>query len=161
MSSNSPISEATIKKLAKILNEADLTEIEYEVGEARIRVAKEPPAVHSNVVQGAAPMAVAPMAAPSPAPAAAEAAPASEASLESHPGLMRAPMVGTVYHASSPDADPFAQEGEEVKEGQTLLIIEAMKVMNPIKANKAGKLKKILVDNAQPVEYDQPLVVIE
>ena len=81
--------------------------------------------------------------------------------IASHPGALKSPMVGTVYLAPEPDAPLFAKEGEQVKKGQTLFIVEAMKVMNPITAPADGKLTRVLVDNAQPIEFDQPLAIIE
>jgi len=106
--------------------------------------------------------------APAPAPvAAAPAAPAESAAAATpgdaaaHPGAVKSPMVGTVYLAPEPDAPLFAKEGDQVKKGQTLFIVEAMKVMNPITAPADGKLTRILVDNAQPIEFDQPLAIIE
>lgn len=148
---------ATIKELAEILDDTGLTEIEYEVGDARIRVSRQQGA-------GAPMMMAAPATIPSSAPQAAgnvvpTAAPAEE-SWETHPGTVKSPMVGTVYHSPSPDAAPFIQVGDSTNEGQTLMIIEAMKVMNPLKAKKSGVVKKILVENNHPVEYDQPLLVI-
>ncbi len=139
-----------VKQLASLLDETNLTEIEVHDGDRAIRVARG----------AAAPMAVA--AAPAPAaaaPAAPAAAPASAAA--EHPGAVRSPMVGTAYLAPEPGAPDYVTVGKAVKEGETLLIIEAMKVMNPITAHKAGVVKAILIANEQPVEYDQPLVIIE
>ena len=139
-----------VKQLASLLDETNLTEIEVHDGDRAIRVARG----------AAAPMAVA--AAPAPAaaaPAAPAAAPASAAA--EHPGAVRSPMVGTAYLAPEPGAPDYVTVGKSVKEGETLLIVEAMKVMNPITAHKAGVVKAILIANEQPVEYDQPLVIIE
>ncbi|WP_374386851.1 acetyl-CoA carboxylase biotin carboxyl carrier protein [Sandaracinobacter sp.] len=139
-----------VKQLASLLDETNLTEIEVHDGDRAIRVARG----------AAAPMAVA--AAPAPAaaaPAAPAAAPASAAA--EHPGAVRSPMVGTAYLAPEPGAPDYVTVGKAVKEGETLLIVEAMKVMNPITAHKAGVVKAILIANEQPVEYDQPLVIIE
>jgi acetyl-CoA carboxylase biotin carboxyl carrier protein len=141
-----------VKKLAKMLDENDLSEIEVEDNGRRIVVKRK-------LAPAPAP-AYAP--APAPAPAAGPApAPAAEASPASHPGAVKSPMVGTVFLAAEPGAAPFVAAGAKVKEGDTLLIIEAMKVMNPITAPRAGTVKQILVQDAQPVEYEQPLAIIE
>ena len=140
-----------VRQLAELLNQNDLTEIEVEDGDRKIVVKR------SVVVAAPAP---APAAAP--AAAAAPSAPAaSAASPASHPGVVKSPMVGTVFLAGEPGARPFVSPGQTVKEGDTLLIIEAMKVMNPIVAPRAGTVSQVLVLDAQPVEYDQPLVIIE
>ncbi len=139
-----------VRQLAELLNETGLTEIEVEDDDRKIRVART---VQTASVAVAAP---APVAAA--APAAAPVAPTAPAD---HPGALKSPMVGTVYLAASPEAAPFASVGDTVKEGDTIVIIEAMKVMNPITATKGGKVTQVLVANGQPVEYDQPLVVIE
>ncbi|RJX71127.1 acetyl-CoA carboxylase biotin carboxyl carrier protein [Tsuneonella suprasediminis] len=141
-----------VRELAELLAETGLTEIEVEDGDRKVRVAR------GGVAAIAAPVA-APVAAPAAAPAAPAAAPAEEAAAEIA-GALKSPMVGTVYLSSEPGAAPFVKVGDSVKQGDTLLIVEAMKVMNPITADKAGTIKAILVDNAQPVEFDQPLVVI-
>jgi acetyl-CoA carboxylase biotin carboxyl carrier protein len=152
------VDPALVRELAELLDSTQLTEIEVQDGERRIRVAR------TVTVAAAAPVAVAPAgappAAPAAAPVAAEAAPAA-GDVGKHPGLVRSPMVGTVYMASDPASPPFIKEGQEVKAGDTLVIVEAMKVMNPITAPKAGRVSRILVANAQPVEYDEALVVIE
>ncbi len=141
-----------VRQLAELLNETGLTEIEVEDDDRKIRVART---VQAASVAVAAP---APAAAPAAAPVAAPAAPTAPAD---HPGALKSPMVGTVYLAASPEAAPFVSVGDSVKEGDTVVIIEAMKVMNPITATKGGKVTQVLVSNGQPVEYDQPLVVIE
>jgi acetyl-CoA carboxylase biotin carboxyl carrier protein len=145
-----------VRQLAELLNQNELTEIEVEDGDRRIVVKRE---VH---VAAAAP---APVAAPAPppvaaAPAAFEAAGPS-ASPASHPGAVKSPMVGTVYLSGEPGSKPFVAPGDTVKEGDTLLIVEAMKVMNQIQAPRAGTVREVLVVDAQPIEYDQPLVIIE
>lgn len=141
-----------VRELAELLAETGLTEIEVEDGDRKVRVSRG-----GGVAMAAAPM----MAAPAPAPAAAAAAPApAEAPAESHADALKSPMVGTCYLAPEPGAANFVKIGDSVKQGDTLLIIEAMKVMNPITADKAGTVKAILIENAQPVEFDQPLVVI-
>ena len=143
-----------VRQLAELLNETGLTEIEVEDDDRKIRVART---VQAAAVAVAAP---APVAAPA-AAAAAPAAAAPAAAPADHPGALKSPMVGTAYLAASPEAAPFVSVGDSVKEGDTVLIIEAMKVMNPITATKGGKVTAVLVSNGQPVEYDQPLVVIE
>lgn len=140
-----------VRELAELLNETGLTEIEVEDNDRKIRVAR------GGTVAMAAPMA-APVAAPAAAPAAA--APAAEPAAEAHADALKSPMVGTAYLAPEPGAANFVKVGDNVKQGDTLLIVEAMKVMNPITANKAGTIKAILIENGQPVEFDQPLVVI-
>ncbi|MBX7532083.1 acetyl-CoA carboxylase biotin carboxyl carrier protein [Qipengyuania sp. 1XM1-15A] len=148
------VDTSLVRELAEMLGDTGLTEIEVEDGERKIRVSRG-----GGVAMAAAP---APMAAPAPAAAAPAAAPAAEsAPAEADTaGAIKSPMVGTVYLAPEPGASDFVKVGDSVKEGQTLLIVEAMKVMNPIAADKAGTVKSILVENAQPVEFDQPLVVI-
>jgi acetyl-CoA carboxylase biotin carboxyl carrier protein len=138
-----------VRQLAALLDETNLTEIEVHDGDRAIRVARGGTAV------AAAPAAPAPVAAAPAAPAAA--AP----TLVDHPGTVKSPMVGTAYLSPEPGAANYVAEGATVKEGDTLLIVEAMKVMNPITAPKGGRVKAILVSNEQPVEYDQPLVIIE
>lgn len=152
-----------VRELATILNDTDLTEIEVEHGSLRMRVSRrkehavgQPPVMHY-----------------APAPAPEQAAPAAEAvssaapstasapaSTGPEPGAVPSPMVGTIYLSSAPGAPHFIEVGQQVAEGDTLLIIEAMKTMNQIPAPRAGRITKILVENAQPVEYGEPLVVI-
>jgi acetyl-CoA carboxylase biotin carboxyl carrier protein len=143
-----------VKTLARMLDENDLSEIEVEDNGRRIVVKRK--------LGGGAPAGYAPAPphaasapAPAPAPAAAEASPAS------HPGAVKSPMVGTAYLTAEPGAAPFITVGARVTEGDTLVIIEAMKVMNPIPAPRSGVVKQILIQNAQPVEYEQPLAIIE
>ena len=147
-----------VRQLAELLNQNELTEIEVEDGERRIVVKRE-----VNVV-AAAPAAAAaappPPAPPAAAPAGFAAAGASVAPA-AHPGAVKSPMVGTVYLSGEPGSKPFVAPGDTVKEGDTLLIVEAMKVMNQIQAPRAGTVSAVLVVDAQPVEYDQPLVIIE
>lgn len=150
-----------VRKLADILKDTGLSEIEVEHAGLKIRVARELTAAPVNYVQAAAPAyAPAPVAAPAPAVAApaAEAAPAPAAV---RGDAVKSPMVGTVYLSPQPGADAFIKVGDTVSSGQTLLIVEAMKTMNPISAPKAGKVVEILVADAQPVEFGEPLVVIE
>ena len=139
-----------VRQLAELLDETKLSEIEVEDGGRKIRVARTMTAVAAPAQAFAAPAA-------SPAPVSA----APPASAADHPGTIKSPMVGTVYLAPSPDAPPFAGIGASVAEGDTLIIIEAMKVMNPILAPRSGKVTQILVSAGQPVEYDQPLIIVE
>lgn len=150
------IDKGLIRDLANILNDTDLTEIEVEQDDLRIRVSR---ASTTQYVQ--APVAHhAP--APAAAPAAAAAAPAAAApAARDNSNAVMAPMVGTVYLSPAPGSRPFIEVGATVKEGQTLLIIEAMKTMNQIPAPRSGKVTEILINDAQPVEYGEPLVVIE
>ena len=145
-----------IRQLADLLTEKDLSEIEVEDGDRRI-------VVQRKVSAPATAPAPAPAAAPPPPAASAPAAPApgNEENAAAHPGAVKSPMVGTVYLSPEPSAAAFVSTGARVKEGDTLLIIEAMKVMNPIQAPRAGTVKAILVQDAQPVEFDQPLVILE
>ncbi|MBY5867448.1 acetyl-CoA carboxylase biotin carboxyl carrier protein [Rhizobium leguminosarum] len=151
----SGIDQALIRDLANILNETDLTEIEIEQDDLRIRVSR---AGTPQYVQ--APIAAPGYAAPAAAAAAVAAAPAAAPS-RNPANVVNAPMVGTVYMAPAPGARPFIEVGATVKEGQTLIIIEAMKTMNQIPSPKSGKVTEILVDDGHPVEYGQALVVIE
>ena len=153
------IDTALVRSLADILNDTSLTEIEVERGELRIRVARE--LVAAPVMQYAA--APAPAAhAPAPAAAAPAAMPSDPATIVSKKGEeVKSPMVGTVYLQASPEAPPFCQPGDKVKKGQTLLIVEAMKTMNPIQAPRDGVVVEVLVGDAQPVEFGEPLVLLE
>ena len=154
-SSGMNVDTKLVRELAELLNETGLTEIEVEDGDRKVRVGR------GGGVASAAPAPV--IAAPAAAPAPATAAPTPEDSAQAaddNADALKSPMVGTVYLSSEPGAAPFVKVGDSVSEGDTLLIVEAMKVMNPIPADKAGTVKAILVDNAQPVEFDQPLVVI-
>jgi acetyl-CoA carboxylase biotin carboxyl carrier protein len=142
-----------VRQLAVLLDDTNLTEIEIQDGERRIKVARK-------ITVGAAPtfLAAAPAATPAP-PATAPAAAADAAG--DHPGTVKSPMVGTAYLAAEPGARHFVSVGDKVSVGQTLLIVEAMKVMNQIPAPRGGTVKAILVENGQPVEYDQPLLIVE
>lgn len=142
------VDTALVRELADMLSETGLTEIEVEDGERKIRVAR-----------GAV---AAPMAAPAPVaavPAAPAAAPIMAAGPD-HSDALKSPMVGTVYLAADPSTPNFIKPGDKIAVGDTLLIVEAMKVMNPIVSDRAGTVLEVLVDNAQPVEFDQPLVLI-
>ena len=146
------VDTAMVSKLAELLSANGLTEIEVEDGDRKIKVKREPaPVAAAPAPAQAEPFAVAPAA----AAAAAEAEPASPAN------AIKSPMVGTCFLSAEPGAKPFIATGQSVKKGDTLLIIEAMKVMNPILAPKAGTVRQIFVSDAQPVEFDQPLVVVE
>ena len=166
MSNGVTVDADAIRKLAEILRDTDLTEIEVAEKDARIRVARVIPAAPPAQYFAAPAMpAMAPMAAPAamPAPAAAPApAPAAEAAVEAnHPGLVTSPMVGVAYLAPEPGAAAYITLGAKVSAGQTLLLIEAMKTFNQIKAPKAGTVTRILVESGMPVEFGEPLLVIE
>ncbi len=144
-----------VKKLIELLEASDIAEIEIHEGEESVRISRHgtlPPAPAA-----AAPVAVA--AAPAAPPPAAEAEETKEPELEGH--IIHSPMVGTFYRAPNPGAKPFVTEGQSVKAGDTLCIIEAMKILNQIESDKTGVVKRILVENGQPVEYNQPLFIIE
>ena len=149
------IDKKAIRDLAEIMNETGLGEIEIENGDHRLRVSRGSSAAAPEAVQAVMPAAPAPVA----DPALAAAAPAADVS--SHPGAVKSPMVGTVYLSPEPGAAPFVRPGDTVSQGQTLLIVEAMKTMNPIAAPKAGKVVELLVDNEEPIEFGQPLAIIE
>jgi len=144
------IDKELIRELAKLLDETGLTEIEIERAGLRVRVGRSGGVAHITTHGGSA--------APPPSTAPAAVTPTDPAK---HPGAVTSPMVGTAYAASEPGAAAFIKIGDTVRQGQTLLIIEAMKVMNPIHAPAGGTVKAILVENGQPVEFDQPLVVVE
>jgi acetyl-CoA carboxylase biotin carboxyl carrier protein len=144
-----------VKKLIELLEQSDVAEIEIHEGEESVRISRQSSLMAAQPMAMAAPM---PAAAP---PAAAPAAPSAPAEPEIKGHQLRSPMVGTFYRAPSPGAKAFVEEGQQVKVGDTLCIIEAMKILNQIESDKAGKVRKILVENGQPVEYNQPLFVIE
>ncbi len=151
------IDQALIRDLANILNDTDLTEIEVEQDDLRIRVSRAGNTQYIQAPMGAPAYAAAPAAIAAPA-----AAPAASAAPARNPAnTVSAPMVGTAYMAPAPGARAFIEVGATVKEGQTLLIIEAMKTMNQIPAPKSGKVVEILVEDGSPVEYGQALVVVE
>ena len=147
------IDKKAIRELAEIMNETGLGEIEIETGDHRLRVSRgsSASAAAPEMVQAVVPAA---------APAAAVAAPAAP-DASNHPGAVKSPMVGTAYLSPEPGAAPFVRVGDTVDEGQTLVIVEAMKTMNPIASTKAGKVVEILVDDKEPVEYGQPLDIVE
>ena len=148
------VDQQLIRDLAGILNDTNLSEIEVEFGDLKVRVSRQPAAVHAVAAPAYVPAAPQPAASAAPAPAAA-------APVDLAKNAVPSPMVGTAYLAPSPDAKPFVEVGQKVKEGQTLLIIEAMKTMNQIPSPRAGTVTAIMVEDAQPVEYGMPLVVIE
>lgn len=149
---NQAIDPDLVRELAAILGESGLSEIEVEHGELRLRLARTltaAPVTHVSHAGAAAPAAPPPAA----APAAAE--------MAAHPGAVPSPMVGTAYLSPEPGAPPFVKIGDTVAQGQTLMVVEAMKTFNPIPAPRAGKVTAVLVGDAQPVEYGEPLVILE
>ncbi|MCJ7975659.1 acetyl-CoA carboxylase biotin carboxyl carrier protein [Aeromonas veronii] len=147
-----------IKKLIELVEESGIAELEISEGEESVRISRN----FSGQVTTAMPQMMMQQAAPVAAPAAAApvaGAPAADAAPSGH--LMRSPMVGSFYRSSSPDAKPFAEVGQQVNVGDTLCIVEAMKMMNQIESDKAGVIKAILVENGQAVEFDEPLFIIE
>ncbi|WP_377848482.1 acetyl-CoA carboxylase biotin carboxyl carrier protein [Bosea sp. UC22_33] len=151
MATKSPIDPELVRELAELLNQTDLTEIEVEKGDLRVRVARN---ISATVQVPAAPM----MAMPAPVAAA---APVEAKPTAAHPGAVPSPMVGTAYRRPSPDAKPFVEIGSVVKQGERILLVEAMKTFNDIVAPRAGKVTAIMVEDGQPVEYGEPLLVIE
>ena len=148
--SKSDVDQELIRELAALLKETELSEIEIETDNLKLRVARHLQAASVSVAPAAA------------APAAAAPAAAPEATdLANHPGAVPSPMVGTAYLAPEPGAAPYISVGATVKEGQTVLIVEAMKTMNHIPAPRAGTVKQILVEDGQPVEFGEPLLIIE
>ena len=149
----SAVDQALIRELAALLKETELSEIEVEQNGLRLRIARQLHAAPVHSVAVSAPVAAASAAAAAAAPA--------EGDLSKHPGVVLSPMVGTVYVAPDPNSPPYVKVGDTVKEGQTLLIVEAMKTMNQIASPRAGRVTRILVQNAHPVEYGEPLLIIE
>jgi acetyl-CoA carboxylase biotin carboxyl carrier protein len=147
------IDSDAIRELADLLNETGLTEIEVSEGEQAIRVSKGA-AVFSGAAQNV-------MMASDPAIPGQASVQDSPPQLGAHPGAVKSPMVGTAYMQSEPGSPPFAKKGDQISIGDTILIIEAMKVMNPIKAEKSGTVMQVLVDNGEPVEYGDVLMIIE
>jgi acetyl-CoA carboxylase biotin carboxyl carrier protein len=152
-----PIDARLVRRLADILTETGLSEIEVEHAGLKIRVAKTLTAAPAQAVYAAPAVAPAPSAHAAPVAA----APADAAPAQVRGDAVKSPMVGTVYLQPEPGAEPFVKVGDTVAAGQTLMIIEAMKTMNPIPAPKAGKIAAILVEDGQPVEFGEPLVAIE
>ena len=150
-----------IKKLIELVEESGITELEVQEEEGTVRISRAAPAVAPAAVQYAAAPVVAPTptAVPAQAPAAATPAPAASDELSGH--LVRSPMVGTFYRSPSPEAKAFVEVGQSVKVGDALCIVEAMKMMNRIEADKAGVVKAILINDGDAVEFDEPLIVIE
>lgn len=163
MTKSSQDDQDLIRAIAELLNKENLAEIEIEKEDFRVRVTRS--YANEGVTYAAPPQYLAPApAAPAPAAPAGSvpaAAPAAAEDLASNPGTLTSPMVGTAYRASEPGKPPFVDVGSKVSEGQTVLIVEAMKTMNQIPAHRSGTVTQILVEDAQPVEYGEPLVVIE
>lgn len=157
------IDDDAIRKLASLLDETDLTEIEVADGERKLRVARQPAIAGAGAAVSPAPVAaaVSPSAPVAVAPVSTAPTPAGGEDFTSHPGTVKSPMVGVVYLSPEPGAGAFITLGAAVTEGQTLMLIEAMKTFNPVRAPKAGKITRLLVADGIPVEYDEPLVVIE
>ena len=147
-----------LKKLIDLVQESGIAELEITEGEEKVKIVKGGEATVTPVAAAAAPPAAAPAAGAAAAPAAAAAA-AEEPAQPGH--VLKAPMVGTFYRSPSPEAKPFVEVGQNVKAGETVCIIEAMKLMNEIEADATGMIKAILVESGQPVEYGQPLLIIE
>lgn len=145
------VDQELVRELSRLLGENNLTEIEVQRGDQRVRVARG-----GGVVQHVAPATPAAL-----TPVAAKGAAQAPADAAKHPGAVTSPMVGTAYRSPEPGAKPFVEEGTAVSAGQTLLIIEAMKTMNAIPAPRAGTVTKIIVDDGQPVEFGEPLFIIE
>lgn len=158
MARNSPFDPELVRELAGLISETDLTEIEVEKGDLRIRVARQP----AQMVAWAPPspaMPAPPATAPLSAPVVA--APPAKTSPREHPGAVTSPMVGTAYRRASPDAKPFVEVGATVEAGQRLLLIEAMKTFNDIAAPRSGVVVEILFEDGQPVEFGEPLMIVE
>jgi acetyl-CoA carboxylase biotin carboxyl carrier protein len=151
MATKMQVDTALVRELAALLKETDLSEIEVADGERRVRVVRQQAA--------AAPVAPAPAAVSAPVTAAPVVTTTADRS--AHPGCLRSPMVGTVYVAADPAKPPLVSVGSLVKEGDTLLIVEAMKVMNPITATRGGTVTQIFIENGQPIEFGEPLMIIE
>ena len=165
MTKSSQVDQDLIRAIAELLNKENLAEIEIEQEDFRVRVTRsyrvEAPVYAPPMQYMAPPHAAAPAAPAAPASTVPAAAPLSAEDLSANPGTLTSPMVGTAYRASEPGKPPFVEVGTKVSEGQTVLIIEAMKTMNQIPAHRSGTVTRILVEDSQPVEYGEPLVVIE
>lgn len=148
-----------IKKLIELLEDSDVSEIEIVEGEESVRIARASGVTYAAAAPVAAPVAQAPAAAPASAPA--PAAPAADEAMMPPGTIMESPMVGTFYRSSSPTAAAFVEVGQTVNKGDTICIIEAMKIMNQIEAEISGTVRAILVEDGQPVEYGEPLIVID
>jgi len=149
-----------VKKLIELLEQSDVAEIEIHEGEESVRISRHG-TLPQQLIMSAPPASQPAAPASAPAPAAAPDPALSGADDEPEENLVRSPMVGTFYRSPSPGSRAFVEEGEQVKVGDTLCIIEAMKILNQIECEKAGTVKRILIENGQPVEYHQPLYVIE
>jgi acetyl-CoA carboxylase biotin carboxyl carrier protein len=148
-----------VKKLIELLEESDVAEIEIHEGEESVRISRHSSTPSTIAIPSMPPQAVT---APAPAPALAATAPDAQAPAEEIQGhSVNSPMVGTFYRSPSPGSKPFVEEGQTVAVGDTLCIIEAMKILNQIESDKTGTVKKILVENGQPVEYNEPLFIID
>ena len=157
-----PIDTRLVRRLADILKDTGLTQIEVERGDLKIRVAREVTVASPQTLYAAAPPMAPPAPAAAPATPVAAAAPEAPAAPVIRAGdLVKSPMVGTVYLQSQPGAELFVKVGDTVAQGQTLMIIEAMKTMNPVPAPRAGKVVELLVGDSQPVEFGEPLIVLE
>jgi acetyl-CoA carboxylase biotin carboxyl carrier protein len=146
-----------LKTLIDLVSESNISELEITEAEGKVRIVKSSP--QAQVITMAAPVAAAPVAAPVAQAAAQPAAAPAATEIKGH--VVKSPMVGTLYRASSPGAKPLVEVGQQVKEGQALCIIEAMKIMNEIDSDKAGTVTQVLIENGQAVEYGQPLFIIE
>jgi acetyl-CoA carboxylase biotin carboxyl carrier protein len=160
MSKDLQFDPATIRELAQILRESDLTEIELVDNDMRVKLVRQVTVAAMAMPVAAAPAAAAPAAA-SATPAAAVPAATAGADDADHPGAVTSPMVGVAYLSSEPTAAPFVTVGSKVTQGQTLLLIEAMKTYNQIKAPRAGTVTRILVESGTPVEFGEPLMIVE
>ena len=150
------INADAVRQLARLLEETGLTEIEYATGAFRVRVARQQTVVREAAAPAAVSAAAVPVATPVAAPALVE-----KAYDATHPGAVKSPMVGTAYLAPEPGAPTFVAAGDRVKEGQTLMLIEAMKTFNEIKSPRAGTVRKVMIENQQPVEYGDILMIID
>ena len=156
-----------LRSLLTLMEEHGVIELEVEDKKGKVRLVRGVVGLHHDTAPAHATVAIAPSIAPShPKPkakgkAASTAAPAGQVELAENQKFVESPMVGTFYRAASPDSEPFVEEGSEVRKGQPLCIIEAMKMMNEIEADTPGRVIKILVENGQPVEYGQPLMILE
>lgn len=148
-----------LKTLIDLVSESNVSELEITEADGKVRIVKSAPVVAAPVVQTVMAPAAAPVAAAPVAAAPAVAAPAAEPAISGH--IVKSPMVGTFYRASSPNAKPFAEVGQAIKAGEPLCIIEAMKIMNEIEADATGTITKVFCENGQPVEFGQPLFIIE
>jgi len=157
MATKNPFDPELVRELAGLISETDLTEIEVEKGDLRIRVARQ----ITQAVHAPAPVPAPAPAASAPVEARPDPAPVHALNPKDHPGMVPSPMVGTAYRRASPDAKPFIEIGQHVETGDKLLLVEAMKTFNDIVAPHAGTVTAILFEDGQPVEYGEPLLIIE